>query len=59
MAKKLISVVSPVHNEEENIKEFVSRITGVLNKENWELLLIDDGSTDGSFNLISQLAKKI
>jgi len=58
MAKKLISVVSPVHNEEENIKEFVSRITGVLNKENWELLLIDDGSTDGSFNLISQLAKK-
>lgn len=58
MAKQLISVVSPVHNEAENISEFVNRVSRSLAKENWELLLIDDGSTDESLKTITSLAKK-
>jgi polyisoprenyl-phosphate glycosyltransferase len=57
MTKQLISIISPVHNEEENILEFVSRVSAALSQENWELILIDDGSTDSSYDLISEISK--
>ena len=57
MANQLISVISPVHNEEENILEFTSRVAAALSGENWELILIDDGSTDNSYELISEASK--
>lgn len=56
MANELISIVSPVHNEEEVIEEFVTRIKSALQDLNWELLLVDDGSTDGSYEVIARLA---
>lgn len=57
MTSKLISVVSPVYNEEELIEEFIHRISDVLKENSWELILVDDGSTDSSFELISRLAR--
>lgn len=55
-----ISVIAPVFNEVESLPEFYRRVKTVLDGLNlsWELLLVDDGSTDGSTELIRQLAKE-
>jgi glycosyltransferase involved in cell wall biosynthesis len=54
------SIVAPIFNEKENISELHRRVAGVLDStgEPWELILIDDGSTDGSTDIIRELAKK-
>jgi len=54
-----ISVVAPVFNEIGCIEEFASRVKKVLEvfKDNWELIFVDDGSTDGSTDLIRDLAR--
>lgn len=45
----MISVIIPFYNEEENLSELIKRLTTVLSgmKEKFELVFIDDGSTDG------------
>lgn len=49
-AAPLLSVVVPVKNEEANIAPFVQRVSAVLEsvagKSGWEILFIDDGSSD-------------
>jgi polyisoprenyl-phosphate glycosyltransferase len=54
------SVIAPVFNEHECLPEFYKRIRAVMDstKSSWELLLVDDGSTDGSTQVILDLAKK-
>ncbi|MQC27159.1 MAG: glycosyltransferase [Chloroflexi bacterium] len=55
-----LSIVAPVWNETHSLGEFVSRVTKVMaaSKESWELVLVDDGSTDGSADQILKLASK-
>lgn len=52
------SVVAPIYNEIEIVDEFCKRVTDVMNStgEIWELVLVDDGSTDGSTERILELA---
>lgn len=59
-ASPLLSIIAPVFNEIGGIEEFYKRISGVARKSGytWELILIDDGSTDGSTEAIRSLAKK-
>ena len=54
------SVVAPVFNELETLPEFVRRTAAVLTElgEPWEIVLVDDGSTDGSTQLIEDLARR-
>ncbi len=54
------SIVAPIYNEYENIPELYRRVKEVMTStgEPWELLLVDDGSTDGSTELIRELAKQ-
>ncbi|MHB8135638.1 MAG: glycosyltransferase family 2 protein [Anaerolineaceae bacterium] len=54
------SIIAPIFNELENLPVLYQRICEVMDKtnENWELLLIDDGSTDGSTGIIRDLATK-
>ncbi|NOY97593.1 MAG: glycosyltransferase family 2 protein [Chloroflexi bacterium] len=52
------SVVAPIYNEIDNIPEFYRRVRDVMDStgEPWELVLVDDGSTDGSTERIRELA---
>ncbi|MCC6722411.1 MAG: glycosyltransferase [Bacteroidia bacterium] len=55
-----ISVVIPLYNEEESLNELVEWINKIMNENNYsyEILLIDDGSKDNSWNVITDLGKK-
>ncbi|MBC6400146.1 MAG: glycosyltransferase family 2 protein [Ekhidna sp.] len=59
MSKKL-SIIIPVYNEEESIPELLEWIFRIIDAEkiDAEILLIDDGSTDGSWQVILNAAKK-
>ena len=52
-----ISVVVPLLNEEESLTELTSWIERVMeeNHYSYEIVMVDDGSTDGSWNKIEQL----
>ena len=54
----LISVVIPVYNEEQVLEKLFGRLAPVMNSLNrpYEIILVDDGSTDGSLSLLMQHA---
>ena len=54
------SIVAPIFNEKENLSELHRRVSEVMDSlgEPWELILVDDGSTDSSADMIRELAKK-
>jgi glycosyltransferase involved in cell wall biosynthesis len=58
--KVTYSIVAPIYNEKENLPELYRRVSEVMDStgEPWELLLVDDGSTDGSADILHDLAKK-
>ena len=51
----LLSVVAPVYNEEALIGEFYARVCAALEGIPFELVLVDDGSTDGSALALDRL----
>jgi glycosyltransferase involved in cell wall biosynthesis len=53
---RMLSVVAPVYNEEGTIGEFYSRVSAALQGVPFELVLVDDGSTDGSAVELENLA---
>ncbi|AMA49556.1 MULTISPECIES: glycosyltransferase family 2 protein [Flavobacterium] len=55
-----ISIIIPLLNEQESLPELVSWIERVMiqNQYSYEVLFIDDGSTDDSWQVIQQLASK-
>ncbi|MFB7140721.1 glycosyltransferase family 2 protein [Gottfriedia sp. NPDC056225] len=54
-----LSVVAPIYNEEENIKNLYQSITNAVKDKvkEYEIILVDDGSKDNSANLLEQLSK--
>src|SRR2546426_3518564 len=52
------SIVVPLHNEQENVTDLYDRLTAVMeiNGESFEIVLVDDGSTDRSFHLLREIA---
>ena len=54
----MFSIIAPIFNEIGNLPEFYRRVRQTMDQtgESWELLLVDDGSTDGSTDKIRQLA---
>ena len=59
MTKPTLTIIAPIYNELENIPELYPRMREVMDRtgEAWELILVDDGSTDGSTALIRKLAE--
>ena len=56
--KELISIVIPMYFEEEVAQECYNRITAVMNSNhyNYELVFVNDGSTDRTLEILEQLA---
>ena len=56
----LVSIVVPLHNEEENVEELYKVFRSVIDaeKDDYEILFVDDGSTDRTLDLLEPLAKK-
>ena len=51
-----VSVVAPVFNEEDNIRAFCERTTAALAGLPFEIVLVDDGSSDGTGTILEELA---
>jgi polyisoprenyl-phosphate glycosyltransferase len=58
--KTTYSIIAPIFNERDNLPELHRRVSEVMKstRKTWELILVDDGSTDGSTDMILELAKK-
>jgi polyisoprenyl-phosphate glycosyltransferase len=56
----VLSVVVPLHDEEGSIGTLYTRVAGVLDAvgEPWELILVDDGSKDGTYGLAVELHER-
>lgn len=59
-AKELISIILPVYNEEENIALQYRHIVESLepSRLNYEIIFVDDGSTDRSVEILTEIARK-
>jgi len=53
-----ISVVIPTYNEAENIKKIIPRIDKILKDYDYEILVVDDSSPDGTAKIAKRLSKQ-
>ena len=54
-----LSVIVPVYNEEENLEPLIQEIRSALDPlgKRYEIILVDDGSADGTYGVLSRLHK--
>jgi len=57
MKHQLISIVIPLFNERESLRELVGAVDTAFNGNTIEYIFVDDGSTDGSFDLLCTIQK--
>jgi len=59
-SSETLSIVIPVFNEEENISPLCDRLIPVLKRMGrpYEVIFVDDGSTDGSLEILLDMTKK-
>jgi glycosyltransferase involved in cell wall biosynthesis len=59
--KVLLSVVVPLYNEEESIRQVTDKIVQACSRFEfvWEIVFVDDGSTDGTWRLIEQVKSTV
>ncbi len=57
MTEPVFSIIAPNYNEGKSIQEFYRRVRDVMDStgEPWELVWVDDGSTDGTRDLLRDL----
>jgi len=54
-----LSVVIPVHNEEESIGGLINEITTALKDYKYEIVVVDDGSTDNTLQVLTEIKKDL
>jgi len=54
----MISIIVPVYNNSGTLQELTDRITGTLRDKKYEIVYINDGSTDGSLIVLKDIARK-
>src|SRR5690349_3297489 len=52
----LVSVVAPMHDEAPTVARFHERVAGALEGEDWELVVVDDGSRDATHDELTAIA---
>jgi dolichol-phosphate mannosyltransferase len=52
-----IAVIVPTLNERENVGALVDRLDRVLQREDWEVIFVDDDSTDGTAAVVRELGR--
>ena len=52
-----LSIVIPLYNEEENVEQLYTQLKAALEGtgQEYEIIIVDDGSTDGSFDILKRL----
>ena len=50
-----LSIIVPTFNEVDNVSELVSRLDACLEHISWEVIFVDDDSSDGTANLLREL----
>ena len=55
MNSPLVSIITPTYNHEKYIGECIRSVQSQT-YSNWEMLIVDDGSTDNTFSIASELA---
>jgi dolichol-phosphate mannosyltransferase len=58
MDENFISIVIPTYNEKDNIVPLVERISQTLAGRNFEILLVDDNSKDGTVDIAARMSEK-
>lgn len=60
MTAPIFTIIAPIYNEAGNLPELYRRLKEVMDQtgDPWELVLVDDGSTDGSTDIIRRLAQQ-
>ncbi|MBF0430843.1 MAG: glycosyltransferase [Fibrobacteria bacterium] len=55
-----LSVIIPAYNEQESLPQLLEEIHSICNKNSisYEVIIVDDGSTDGSFEWIESMSEK-
>ncbi|MCK5474894.1 MAG: glycosyltransferase, partial [Candidatus Aenigmarchaeota archaeon] len=56
----MISIIIPTYNEKDNIEALLWGVAGVLEtrKQDYEILVVDDSSPDGTADIVSKIIKK-
>lgn len=58
---KQVSIIIPCFNEESNLMSLYQNLVSLINEHSeylWQILLIDDGSRDNTFDILQQIRKK-
>lgn len=59
LSPRVISVVVPTYNEAQTIPVLASRLASALAGREWELIVVDDGSPDGTAGIAERLAPSV
>lgn len=56
---QMISIVIPIYNEEDNINKLCLLVTDIMKSigKSFEIIFVDDGSTDSSFNILRSICR--
>ena len=57
--KPMFSLVIPCYNEEGNIEELIQRCKSIFTEKDFEIIFVENGSTDNSLDLFEKKLKKI